>query len=116
MKSRFAHFSWAFDKALVEVGAFKEEIELSLGENEITGMEGINPGEETLFEPFADEYEACAVVVQTLAGSAAFIEENKQVTRKGVLFDHIFDATKEGVVTCPHVCRFFTKENFCSAV
>lgn len=80
MKGRFAHFAGAFDKTLVEISAFKEEVELSLGENQISGMEGINSGEKTFFESLTDEDEASSVVVQALAAGAALIEENKQVT------------------------------------
>ena len=116
MKRRLANFARAFDKALIEISAFKEEIKLGLGKNEITGVEGINSGKEAFFKSLANENEASAVIVQTLAACAALIEKYKQVTRKRVLFDHVFDATKEGVVTCPHVCRLSTEENFSSTV
>ena len=63
MKRRPAHFAWTFDKALVEISTLEEKIELGLGENEITGVEGINSGEEALFESLTDENKARAVVV-----------------------------------------------------
>lgn len=63
MKRGLAHFAWTFDKALIEISTLEEKIELGLGENEITGMEWINSGEEALFESLTDENEARAVVV-----------------------------------------------------
>ena len=95
MKRRLANFARAFDKALIEISAFKEEIKLGLGKNEITGVEGINSGKEAFFKSLANENEASAVIVQTLAACSALVNKYKKVPTHGIFLEEILNFRKQ---------------------
>jgi hypothetical protein len=103
------------DSPVVKISSLKEETELSLGQDNLILVIGINPGKKAFFKPFGNNHKACSIVKKALAAGSARANEYKEMSGHGVLADHCSGSVEQCIVGRPHVRRLLGHEYFRSS-